>query len=156
MLGKVARLAQTHGFDLSPTRPSVCRNLPGFRIDFAGTSKFGSFPDLASLVIRSPGLKHLMLRTIVIHESTLKLDDTLRLPVVHLKHLRIDRVPCPSLGFCISHRGRPPLPAPSKPAIQVRHLRADQPFCTSNCPNLDLRITKVEFIKFTSRGNILK
>jgi len=102
MLAKVlARLARIQEFDLSLGRwASYPRK--GKQIIYAAirqpsvsrlsiqASEFDSFPDLASLLIYSPGLKYLVLANLVIHDSTAKLQDTSHLPVVQLECLRID------------------------------------------------------------------
>ena len=101
MLGKVlGRLAQVQEFYLSLGRwasypreakrviYSAIRQPSVLRLSVRA-SEFDSFPDLASLLIHSPGLKHLAVADLVVHESTAELENTSDLSV-HLESLRID------------------------------------------------------------------
>jgi len=102
LLDKVlARLARVEEFDLSlgdwASYPREIKHTiyAAIRQPFVSrlsilSSKFKSFPDLASLFIHSPGLKHLSVANLALHESATKLEDTSHLPVVYLDYLRID------------------------------------------------------------------
>ena len=102
MLAKVlARLAQVQEFSLSLEKwasyPHEVKNIiyaairqPSVSRLSVRASEFDSFPNLASLLIHSPGLKHLTLANLIIRESACELKDTSRLPVVYLESLRID------------------------------------------------------------------
>ena len=102
MLAQVlARLAQVQEFSLSlgkwASYPREAKNIiyaairqPSVSNLSVRASQFDSFPDLASLLIHSPGLKHLTLANLVIPESASELEDTSLLPVVYLESLRID------------------------------------------------------------------
>jgi len=102
MLGKVlARLAQVQEFRLSLGKwafyPREAKHIihaairqPSVAKLSLRASEFDSFPDLASLLIHSPGLKHLAVADLVVHESSTELKDTSHLPIAHLEYLRLD------------------------------------------------------------------